>query len=966
MRDRSAVDLNMAMSSPSCLDRLPRPFRLPSGCGDSTAAAAVHAAALGAVLVFVVSGTVRGETTGSKAAVQPAGPGSANPSGSSAGAKTVAEMMPLFRQYCGACHGADKAEGGLRLDRLNPDLINGSDHLHWRDVLNRLNLGDMPPDDATPLPDDERERLANGLLREMKQAELARNPATHFRRLTRLEYQRTMQDLLGLNIEFASRLPEDGRSASGFRNDGERLRMSPMQFETYFQIAEEALQTVIVEGPPPTAHRYRIAPADPSVVQTGVDVTVLPRPEGQPCESFAYITKPDPKKPEKPAFRIWNLSPLSGQRKKESEKKKKAAEAAAKAAASAAAGDNNGDAAGAAGKDAVQKNAAVTAAAAADSPEIDLERMLPPDSVVRHKEAGVKLPNHCIAIGFEQSFRTGAARLRVRAARVAAADGGGDPARSARLTLAIGLTNRHGAELKTVGQPVVIDHDEFRTYEFLVRMEDMPASPMTGVVPFLGSFMNARVIAAWNSAHAIKGEPRPPLLRIDWIEFETPFFEQWPPALQQAILPSEDAGMDESARARGAIERFATRAYRRPLTAPELDRLLALWEASRGQATSFESSLRETLAAVLSAPQFLALAAPRATSGGSPAERVDDYQLASRLSYFLWCTMPDEQLIALARSGKLRDPAVLVEQTRRMLADPRSWAFIEQFTEQWLELDRLQRLSIQSDRYPGFDDELASAMRQETLHFVAALFRENRSLLELIDSRETFLNDRMADHYGIPGVSGPEFRRVALAPDVHRGGVLTHAAILAGTSDGVEGHPIKRGMWLLRNLLDETPPPPPPNVPELERKDPKNRAKTVAQLLAAHRDSKACAGCHRRIDPWGLAFEEYDAVGNWQRDGVGAKLRLLRTKEPVVAAAELPTGTKIDGLRELQAELLRSKPDDLRKAAARKLLSYALGRSLNIADIEAANGLAGVLRDRGDGLGTLVEMIVQSEAFHAR
>jgi hypothetical protein len=173
-------------------------------------------------------------------------------------------------------------------------------------------------------------------------------------------------------------------------------------------------------------------------------------------------------------------------------------------------------------------------------------------------------------------------------------------------------------------------------------------------------------------------------------------------------------------------------------------------------------------------------------------------------------------------------------------------------------------------------------------------------------------------------------------------------------------------MWLLKNLLDETPPPPPPNVPELERKDPKNRATTVAQLLAAHRESKACAGCHRRIDPWGLAFEEYDAVGNWQREGVGAELRRRRTSQPVEAAAELPTGVKVDGLRELQAELLRSKADALRKAAARKLLTYALGRTLNLADIEAADHLASVLRDRGDGLGTLVELVVQSEAFQTR
>jgi hypothetical protein len=328
--------------------------------------------------------------------------------------------------------------------------------------------------------------------------------------------------------------------------------------------------------------------------------------------------------------------------------------------------------------------------------------------------------------------------------------------------------------------------------------------------------------------------------------------------------------------------------------------------------------------------------------------------------------MPDEPLIALARSGQLRTPQTLAEQTRRMLADPRSWHFIEQFTEQWLELDRLQRVVVDSRQYKGFGDELAAAMRQETVHFVAALVRENRSLFQLVDSPDTFLNEMLADHYGIEGVRGPEFRRVALAPEHRRGGVLTHASILTGNSDGVEGHPIKRGMWLVKNLLDEPPPPPPPNVPELERKDPRNKGLTVRQMLAQHRDSKACAGCHRQIDPWGLAFEEYDAVGGWQRDGAGAERRRGRTKQPVDAVAELPTGVKIDGLRELKAELIRSKADAIRRAVSRKLLAYALGRRLNIADVEAADALAARLRDDGDGLGDLVAMVVQSEVFQAR
>ena len=939
-------------------------------------------------LLFVVPEKLPGQTTAPNAPPPTSALSAANASSAGSAVETFEQVAPLFRQYCAACHGAEKAEGELRLDRLNPDLTNGSDRDRWREVLDRLNLGDMPPDKATPLPDLERERLTNWLLREMKRAELARNPATHFRRLTRIEYERTMQDLLGLPLDFASRLPEDGRAKSGFRNDGEMLRMSPLQFELYFQIAEESLERVIVEGPPPTAHRYRLSPSEK---QGAVEVTVLDRPEGQPSESFAYFTKPDR---QGPAFRIWNMSPVNRDKKKEAAAKEAAAkeaaakevaakEAAAKEAAAKEAAAKNGDGKkadkqAAVGKDGKEdkedkKAAAATAVSPMPSPtpapmpppppEIDADRMLPPAAIQRYSEAAVKLPQHCFAVGFHQAFRAGEARIRVRAARVAEADGGGDPARPPRLTLAVGSTNFHGVELKIVGQPVVIDHDEFRVHEFRVRMENMPA-PNTGP----SADRNATVLAAWNSARPDNDSPRPPRLLIDWIELETPFLEQWPPPSHRAIVSTSDAAIDEALQARQVIERFATRAFRRPLTPNELDRLLTLWQASRRDAASFEASVRETLAVVLASPQFLALPAPRAraSSADSPPERVDDFQLAARLSYFLWSTMPDERLTALAQSGQLRNPATLAEQAQRMLADPRSWQFIEQFTEQWLELDRLQRIAIQRDRYPGFDDELAAAMRQETLHFVAALLRENRSLFQLIESQDTFLNETLAKHYGIAGVRGPEFRRVALSPEHHRGGVLTHAGILAGTSDGVEGHPIKRGMWLLKNLLDETPPPPPPNVPELERKDPKNRATTVAQLLAAHRESKACSGCHRRIDPWGLAFEEYDAVGNWQREGVGAELRRRRTSQPVEAAAELPTGTTVHGLRELQAELLRSKPEALRKAAARKLLAYALGRTLNLADIETADSLAAKLRERGDGLGTLVELVVQSESFQTR
>ncbi|MCE2727644.1 MAG: DUF1592 domain-containing protein, partial [Planctomycetaceae bacterium] len=774
-----------------------------------------------------------------------------------------------------------------------------------------------------------------------------RNPPAHFRRLTRLEYERTMQDLLGLPLAFGSRLPEDGRAKSGFRNDGDMLRMSPLQFELFAQIAEEALDRVIVEGPPPAAHRYRFTPAQRP--PENLEVAVLPRPAGQPCETFKYVTGSTAKGPGV-ALDIWNASPLFPKRPPP-------------AAQPAAAGGKNDVAA--------TENHSASPKPQTPAVEPNPYHMLEPSGISRNSEASNRAPRGLV-VGLGTAFREDAL-IRLRVSRLPEAEGGADPASPPWLSLAIGTTNFKGVVLKPVGQPIVIDHDDFRVHEFRVRMENFPSPDAAAGFRFVmyQAPRTGTVLAAWNSAPPVRGvkdQPvRQPRLRIDWMELETPFIEQWPPASHRAIVPVDGDSMDEAARARQVIERFATRAFRRPLEAAELDRLCGLWKTARADAASFEASLRETLAVVLASPQFLALPAARGSSGAgsqapaggsAAAERVDDFQLAARLSYFLWSSTPDERLMAAARSGRLREPEVLAEQARWMLADPRSWWFFEQFTEQWLELDRLQRVVIDPRRYRDFNDDLAAAMRQETLHFVAALVRENRSLFQLVDSPDTFLNQPLANHYGIAGVSGPEFRRVALAPEHHRGGVLTHAAVLAGTSNGVEGHPVKRGMWLVKNLLDEPPPPPPPNVPEIERENPKNQGLTMAQMLAQHRESKACSGCHRQIDPWGLAFEEYDAVGRWRARP--------QQKNPADALVELPTGAKIDGLGQLKAELARSKADVLRRAVSRKLLAYALGRTLSIADVEAADALAARLRDRGDGLGDLVVMVVQSEAFQAR
>jgi mono/diheme cytochrome c family protein len=815
-------------------------------------------------------------------------------------------VAPLFQKHCHGCHGSEKAKGDLRIDKLNPDFIKGSDGDHWRDVLDRLNFGDMPPAKAPPLAKEDRERMTTWLNQERRRAALAKNQPNQFRRLTRREYERTLQDLLGLPIEYGSRLPEDGRSKDGFRNDGDALRMSPLQYETYLQIADEALAEAIVTGPAPVVHRYRVSVGEKA---DKCDVKPLPKPDDRPGESFEYGGK------KEKSFRIWSMS----------------------------------------------------------QPTKGWDGTLAPSAIRRFEEAAVQIPDRCVAIGFQQAFRKGETRIKVRVARIEPKEEAvarqanvpldkvskDPPPRFPSLTVAIGSTNYHGVELKILGEPIVIDHADYRTYDYRVRMENVSV-PNPGAL----NDRNAAVVVAWNSASkSAKGEKQPPLLKIEWIELESPFLETWPPATHTNILFA-NTDLAEPAYAREVVRRFSVRAYRGPVAPVELDRLMNYWTKARATSDTLEASLKETLGVVLSSPRFLGLPASRT---GGAKDRLTDHELASRISYLLWSTMPDETLLGLADQKKLSDPAVLNGQIRRMIQDPKAWAFIEQFAEQWLDLERLQRVSVRKNLYPGYDDALAAAMRMETISFFGEVLRGDLSIFQFLDSDFTCVNETLAAHYGIAGVVGPQFRKVPLEPGLHRGGVLTHASVLTGNSDGRDGHPIKRGMWLLKNLFDETPPPPPPNVPELNREtNPKLKNLTIPQALAVHRDNASCVGCHRKIDPWGIAFEEYDAVGNWMRDGTGARLRKARTSQPIESTAELPSGVKVAGMRELQDELIRTKADDFRRTMLRKVMAYALGRSLTLGDIDASDAMVTALRDRNDRLPALIELIAASEPFRTK
>lgn len=405
---------------------------------------------------------------------------------------------------------------------------------------------------------------------------------------------------------------------------------------------------------------------------------------------------------------------------------------------------------------------------------------------------------------------------------------------------------------------------------------------------------------------------------------------------------------------RGCVEtilrRFATRAFRRPVTDSELARLLKLVEMAQADGDTFEQALRWPVQAVLCSPHFLFR-----IELDRPTQAISDYELATRLSYFLWSSMPDEALFELAGKGTLHQPEVLESQVRRMLQDPKSFALVENFADQWLQIRNLRNVSPSQRRFSSFNDKLRLAMGKETQLFFQAIMKEDRSVLEFLDADFTFLNEQLAKHYGIEGVTGEEFQRVSLDSD-QRGGVITQASVLTVTSNPTRTSPVKRGKWILEQILGAPPPPPPPGVPELPSGREVALSGTLRQRMEQHRSDPSCAACHRSMDPLGFGLENYDGIGAW------------RTREyqfSIDATGELPDGRKFDGPKELKKILLDRSPEFVR-SLSEKMLTYASGRGLEYYDKCAVDDIAAYVTQHDHRFTSLIIAVVQSDPFLKR
>lgn len=799
---------------------------------------------------------------------------------------------PILTKNCVACHGPQKSEGRLRIDKLNPNLLTGADVERWREVYNVLVNSEMPPEDEPEyaLDDADRGNIVDWLGDEMNQASDAqRNNAEHssFRRMTKYEYNYALQDLLGLPYALANRLPPETASEDGFKNSAEMLQMSAMQFEMYREIGLKALKRATVRGERPKAITYIIS------MQDEMDQAA----SGKKAKIFDK--NDDDYGSTRNRQHLLNRETGKGIHFSAGKSAPKPDAVAGQTPA---------------------VSSVVLVLPRSDELKWNLDRFLPDEGIMR---------------------------VRIRAARRTM-----NANEFASLRLVFSAHTSNNANFSQVISerdiPVTASVDEPQLIHFDIPLSDIQRNPfrkLATTFPRRDEFLSIRNIS--NAS-----DPKEPLqVLIDYIEISAPFYEQWPPQTHRDIFLESDNKSDEEIYGREVLTKFMGRVWRRPVTSQEVDPFMDLFANYRPEFSTFEDAMLEVLATALATPEFLYLIQRIPAGHSQDSKTISEFELASRLSFFLWSSIPDEELLRLAQQGELKHPGVLTAQVKRMLADPRARRFSQNFVQQWLGIDGMNSVTHVTDR------SLKEAMQEEPIALFDEVLKHNSSVMDFIHSDYAVVNERLAGHYRIPAVYGPHFRKVPIEPQTNRGGILTGAAILTMNSDGKDSHPLKRGIWILERILQDPPPPPPPNVPKVDLTDPEILKMTLKERIADHRNKPACISCHAKIDPWGIVFENYDALGAYR----------TRIKDkPVDATSVLFNKKQMAGIDGLKRYLLMDRQDQIARAMVHKMTAYALGRPLSFSDHADIDSMTVQFRKRGDRLGDLVNLIVSSELFHAK
>lgn len=960
-------------------------------------------------------------------------------------------IQPLLQKYCIRCHNVDNMKSGIRVDGLTGAMEDRQLFL-WKVIQKQIADGAMPPVEEPQLKDAERTRLSEWIHKALTVARSRPGPKNGaIRRLTVSQYRNTLRSLLDLNEDLTEVLPPDGLSKDGFSNHSQTMALSPLQIESYFDIAAQALDLCIVdETTKPTIQDFRVDLGKsinpnpcPDRLVLGANSSLLDNAdllvtELSPPRPFAYQpfkmrtaydfiegyvgndtirewrkfdsiyhsvfacmrgTPGYPKgesqqvipaglllRPAIPSPEVFGRSNTYGPMANFKISLRELPEHGNfRITVRAGRYEDglllNGGAAARSGPESsfavadwAQSPTATVKIPAAGIYQVDVlcgpgkaqgtltlalgerqfagrlqEETPPANSTAENQTAErataflmVRLPAGDLKVSAKYGDNS---RLRKLSFSRVADDS--QPARqfqvfeqrSPSLGVYLGLRRDCGSTLAPVGARQRVSARELQDFVFEGAIRDFPNPDVEkDNVNYLAGIREIGVRSEYTDGRDV------PRLLVRSVEFEGPYYSEWPPASHKKIFIDSPRRETPAAFARDIIDSFATRAFRRPATTAEVDALVGVWRSSYAEKSDFQQSIKNALLVVLTSPQFLFLIE---NSAGPEAEDLNEYELASKLSYFLWNSAPDQQLLNLAATNGLTQS--LDTEIERMLHDPRLELFLNEFATQWLSLDKFDVVAIDSSRYPRLTRDVKTHLRREPAEFLQYLIKNNLPARHLVRADFILANEPVASYYGLGDRTESGFQFVAI-PHENRnlGGLLTQAGILAGLSDGRESNPIKRGAWLARKIVAEPPDDPPPNVPQLM--DDAGSQLTLREKLERHRNQQGCIKCHSGIDPWGIPFESFDAGG-------------LPKPSKVDARSTLPDGTVVIDLIGLKDYLADERVDQVAFSFMKHLACYAVGRSLSYNEVAFLQERGLQLKADGYRMQDIIRFVIKSDLF---
>ncbi len=849
-----------------------------------------------------------------------------------------ADIAPIMDRHCIECHGESKQEAGLRFDELSPAMSLDQDVEAWATVRDVLNAHEMPPEEEDRQPtEQERMRIVDWIdasfnyVAERRRA----NRLSSMRRLTVHEYENTLQELFGAAVAFGKKLPAAPLSEYGYSRDAALLSVSALELEYFLEIARKSVDDYVIFGDqiPDSEHyliefenvEYRPGVAGGYSVDEALteqellekrrareagpvvysDRTLFPLPDGPLDLHSEELNRADRQKFHEQFARF------------KSHQLHKAGELIARVHVAAKLGDDG------------------------SAPRLrfkigDMSGM----------EFGAPIEGECDVTASIENPQIVTFRIPFRHVPSEASESRRDD-RGTSLTLHVSNVS-HDPEAIFDVVPEGYNHSPDH-FGLTARYRKTLADSIVSKAAMRKAGVNELYLDA---------------IEIDIVPFGLDMSAKlWRIDAQRAAL---NAGADSRAVAQESLQAFMKRAYRRSISPAELDSMMTLYDQFYSDGVSFVDAVKETFSAVLISDPFLYIAVPIQREDHQYISEEERSQLASRLAYLLWGGPPDDRLLELTSRNQLSDPATMATEVSRMLCDSRARRFSERFAREWLRLDKFGLVAVNPEFYRNYDEDLGKDMVAETIATFQEIFHGDRDARELISSNTVYVNQRMARHYGLPPVTGGKFQAVTVPDYRTRGGLLHQGAILTMTADGAESNPIYRGVWILERILNDPPPPPPPAVPALEESSTDFGPLTLKQKIELHREQSACAACHAKIDPWGLALENFDAIGAWREKALVINPdTATQSFLPVDSSTVLTTGEKIKDSNDLVSYLSREREEEFTRSLTWHMMTYALARVPDLGDAPELESIHRHFRTSGYKLSALVLAIVQSEVFQA-